>query len=112
MSNFKRIYYKLNIKLSSPLSIGSGAKAQTDRDVIVNNLGNPFIPATAIAGVLRSYIKKKKETASVEVINSDNEKSIINVPLDHTLFGYIPDGILSEEEKKLPENLAMPTLVR
>lgn len=112
MSNFKRIYYKLNMKLSSPLSIGSGANAQTDRDVIVDNLGNPFIPATAVAGVLRSYIKKKKETAPVEVISSDNEKSVLNVPLDHTLFGYIPDGILSEKEKELPVNLVMPTLVR
>lgn len=112
MNNFKRIYYKLDMKLLSPLSIGSGANAQTDRDVIVDNLGNPFIPATAIAGVLRSYIKKKKETASVEETSPDNEKSDINVPLDHALFGHIPDGILSEEEKTVPENLAMPTLVR
>lgn len=100
------------MKLLSPLSIGSGANAQTDRDVIVDNLGNPFIPATAIAGVLRSYIEKKKEMTAVEVRCSDNKKSVINVPLDHTLFGYIPDGILSEEEKKLPGNIAMPTLVR
>ncbi len=55
----KKIYYKIDITLLSPLSIGSGANAQTDKDVIVDSLGNPFIPATAIAGVLRNYVAKK-----------------------------------------------------
>lgn len=112
MSGFKRAYYKLDIKLSSPLAISSGANTQTDRDIIVDNLGNPFIPATAIAGVLRSYIAKKKQTAPVEVADSDNRKSVVDVPLDHALFGHIPDGILSEAEKKNPENLVMPCIVR
>lgn len=55
----KKIYYKIDITLLSPLSIGSGTNAQTDKDVIVDSLGNPFIPATAIAGVLRNYVAKK-----------------------------------------------------
>jgi len=71
-----RIYYKLNIKLVSPLSIGSGEDRYTDHDVIVDSCGKPFIPGTAIAGVLRSnienadiifgYIKTEKEDSRDE----------------------------------------------
>lgn len=56
-----RVYYKLIITLISPLSIGSGEAEYTDHDVIVDNLGNPFIPGTAIAGVLRSNIENADE---------------------------------------------------
>ncbi len=49
----KRIYYRLLIKPVSPLSVGSGENEGTDHDIIVDASGKPFIPATAIAGVLR-----------------------------------------------------------
>lgn len=52
----KRIYYKLNMILNSPLAIGSGLNGETDKDVIVNALKKPYIPATAITGVIRNYI--------------------------------------------------------
>lgn len=52
----KKIYYKLNITLASPLAIGSGLNGETDKNVILNNIGKPYIPATAIAGVLKNYI--------------------------------------------------------
>lgn len=73
MSDFKRIYYRLSIENVSPLSVGSGGNEDTDHDILTDRYGKPFIPATAIAGVMRSYI--------------GNEDS-----LGDKIFGYEPDG--------------------
>ena len=50
----KTVYYQLNFRLESPLAIGSGEGESTDKDIIVDKYGQPFIPGTSIAGVLRS----------------------------------------------------------
>ena len=54
----KRIYYKIELTADSSLTIGSGNDVISDHDVIVDNNGSPFIPATGIAGALRAYISK------------------------------------------------------
>lgn len=46
-------YYKMRFRLVSPLSVGSGSNANTDSDVVLDSLGRPVIPATALAGVIR-----------------------------------------------------------
>ena len=63
MSKFERVYYQLRIRLASPLSVGSGESENTDHDVFVDGNGNPVIPATSIAGVLRACIDK--DTAKI-----------------------------------------------
>lgn len=52
----KHIYYQLILKLKTPLSVGSGNNVNSDSDVIVRKNGTPYIPATAIAGVMGHYI--------------------------------------------------------
>lgn len=54
----KTVYYRLHFTLESPLSIGSGEGESTDKDIIVDKYGTPFIPGTSIAGVLRSSMKE------------------------------------------------------
>ena len=54
----KRIYYKIELTADSSLTIGSGNDVISDHDVIVDNNGSPFIPATGIAGALRAHISK------------------------------------------------------
>lgn len=78
---FKKIYYKLEITAESPLSVGSGLNQNTDKDVIVDSLGCPFIPATAIAGVFRSTITDEN--------------------IADKIFGYIPT---KKEDKRTEEN--------
>ena len=75
MSDFFRTVYKLEIRLLSPLAIGSGANENTDKDVIVNSAGEPFIPASSLAGVLRSGVVRRS--------GSDTGNAV---------FGYIPIG--------------------
>lgn len=57
--NFYKCYYRLNLVLDTSLAIGSGENNYSDKDVIVDNTGTPFIPATAVTGVMRNYIAKK-----------------------------------------------------
>lgn len=53
------VYYRLRLTLASPLAIGSGAGDSTDKDVIVDKSGMPFIPGTSLAGVLRSGVAEE-----------------------------------------------------
>jgi len=52
----ERIFIKGNLKVISPISIGSGNDKNTDKDVIVDGYGRPYLPGTSLAGVFRSYL--------------------------------------------------------
>lgn len=54
------------IKLESPLLIGNGEKERCDNDVLLDNEGNPFIPASSFIGVLRHHIKLTEENQDLE----------------------------------------------
>ncbi len=72
-------YYKIRFTLISPLAVGSGANCNTDKDVTVDSKGNPFIPATAIAGVLRSYMKNlspEKENEMFGSLETDSDSTV------------------------------------
>lgn len=84
MSDFYRKYYRIDLLLKSPLSIGSGADENTDKDIIVDSSGTPFIPASSLAGVIRNYINKEHGRAAANMI-----------------FGFIP---ATKEERKKAEN--------
>lgn len=97
--------------LDSPLSIGSGENESTDHDVIVDASGNPFIPATAIAGVLRSSIdnappklddseKKTTKAAYNEKCRTDE-----NALRANKIFGYVPSTKELEESPEFKDNI-------
>jgi CRISPR/Cas system CSM-associated protein Csm3 (group 7 of RAMP superfamily) len=56
-----KIIYKANIILLSPLLIGNGENENSDCDVLVDEDGTPFIPATSFVGVVRNVFSKLKE---------------------------------------------------
>ncbi len=61
----RKKYYKLSFVLDSPLSLGSGDNDRTDRDLIVDSAGKPYIPASSLAGVVREFLwEKDKELAA------------------------------------------------
>lgn len=53
MRIMKKRYLRFDIELVSSLSIGSGENDHTDHDVLVGADGTPFIPGSAVAGVIR-----------------------------------------------------------
>lgn len=55
-----KIIFKGLIENISPLHIGSGASDNSDLDVIVDESGCPFIPATSFVGVLNHELKLTK----------------------------------------------------
>lgn len=58
-----KIFYRVDITTTSPLSIGNGEDQYTDNDVLVDDDGNPFIPGTTIAGVLSSVLDDESRNA-------------------------------------------------
>lgn len=89
----RKKYYKIKFRLVSPLSIGSGNNIQTDKDIMLDSRGIPFIPASAIAGVSREYIHR---------FYNDFEKSY---------FGNVSDSKEAKEKLKMGEEAAIESLL-
>lgn len=49
----KKIVFLIQVELDSPLCIASGKTGLTDADVIRDYDGNPFVPASSVAGAMR-----------------------------------------------------------
>ena len=66
----KKKIYKVTFKLESPLSIGSGNNNQTDRDIIKNSMGIPYIPGSALAGIGRETTRAVFKKIDVEQLEN------------------------------------------
>ena len=109
MPEFYRKYYRVDLSLRSPLSIGSGKDENTDKDVIVDGSGTPFIPASSLTGVLRNYICKEHGRAAVNQIfgfipatKEENDRAKDNDPdyVERKSQIVIYDGILKHQNNK------------
>ncbi len=83
-----RRYYSISLKLISSLSLSSGNNDNSDSDVLIDSRGNPYIPATSIAGVIAQrldLVTKKRLYGSID--DGKSEKS-------HVIF-Y--DAVLRDE---------------
>lgn len=115
-----KVYYKLDLTLLSPLSIGSGVGVVTDSDVAVNSQGKPYIPASAIAGKIRNrfqsvysdtdaddifgFIKINKGNANFDKIAEKSKKSrmyFYDAVFEGCTDDYISirDGVALDEKK-------------
>jgi CRISPR/Cas system CSM-associated protein Csm3 (group 7 of RAMP superfamily) len=107
-----RRFIKAQIETTAPLKIGSGASLVTDSDVLLDSSGKPFIPGTALAGVLRHYlaengkgdmacdwfgyiVEKEDEGATSGVITYDIVQSLDS----GTATLSIRDGVALDEYK-------------
>lgn len=54
-----RKYYRITFRLVSPMSVGSGESNETDRDLIRDSRGTPYIPGSSLAGIYRSLFSRK-----------------------------------------------------
>lgn len=53
----KKQIYEIRFTLASPLAIGSGRNDVTDKDIVRDGEGKPYIPASSIAGVCKSMVE-------------------------------------------------------
>lgn len=76
----KKEYYKITFKFSSPLCLGSGENDETDKDILKNSRGIPFIPGSTIAGVCRNALSDfidtdiKKYFGNVDIATKENRR--------------------------------------
>lgn len=52
-------YYRIQFQLQTALAVGSGQFTYTDKDLVLDSRGVPYIPATALAGVYRALFKEE-----------------------------------------------------
>lgn len=64
----KRIVFRIDVHLVSPLSVSSGENEWTDSDLLRDKNGRPFVAGSSLAGAMRAYLEKDRN--------------------DHCLFGY------------------------
>lgn len=80
----KKKYYKIVFELAAPLAIGSGDNESTDKDLIRDANGCPYIPASSITGVIRDILTKnnkdkvKEYFGDVEINRGKNEDVYIS----------------------------------
>lgn len=84
-------YYRIEFELTSPLAVGSGENKMTDKDIVRDSSGQPYIPGSTFAGIYRSLFnddtankyfgrelaKEEMEKASEEGRNMLTDSSII-----------------------------------
>lgn len=58
MNIIKKIYYRIEFELSSAMAVGSGEDNYSDRDIIRDSSGHPFIPGSTLAGIYRNSLGK------------------------------------------------------
>ncbi|MBR6769763.1 MAG: hypothetical protein IKM28_00695 [Lachnospiraceae bacterium] len=102
----KKIYYKIEFELASPMTIGTGENQFTDKDIARNSKGVPYIPGTALAGINRSFFDDNEEK---ERIN----KYFGNVSMEQIVESRIvfyDAQIADEEESYMVSNRDMVAL--
>lgn len=91
MTIIEKSYLRMKIELTSSLSVGSGENANTDHDILVDSMGNPFIPGSAIAGVTRhalvelSQLNEKDEAnlfGTVKINRDDSNEAAQNAQIE------------------------------
>lgn len=102
----KRIkkYYRIEFELTSPLAVGSGENKVSDRDIVRDSSGLPYIPGSSFAGIYRSLLSDKtaKEYFGKELTSEDIKKSAEegkNMMTDSRILVY-DAHIKAEDEKK------------
>lgn len=102
-----KIYYKLSFKLLSPLALSNRTGKTTDKDILLSSDGKPYIPGTAIAGLLRSCLAKKDADNLFGALNNQGSQQNSNeskvITYDAVFVGEpcvsVRDGVGLDERK-------------
>lgn len=100
----KKIIFSIQVELDSPLCVASGKEGLTDADVMQDYDGNPFVPASSIAGAMRAYLKKEKNSPCLLGYSEDEEGRMSSLFLSDMTFQdgwelYTRDGVTLDDKK-------------
>lgn len=76
----RKIYYQCRFRQTAPLRLTNGENEHTDSDLMLDGQGKPFIPGSALAGVLQSMLVDKESAEA--------------------LFGFLREGKENGEEER------------
>jgi len=104
-------YLRIRFDLASPLSIGSGIGNHTDKDVMVDGAGYPFVPGSTLAGIYLSYFEENDETKKwfgtlKKATASDSSSSAVESRIrvyDATCNEYGKNVIVNRDSVRLDE---------
>ena len=81
----KKSYYRIKFNNASSLNVGGNENIVTDKDLIRDGSGKPYIPGTSLAGVYRGAFLEDEADRLFGSISMDNDSSIITY--DATIIG-------------------------
>ncbi|HED06029.1 MAG TPA: hypothetical protein ENI61_05030, partial [Ignavibacteria bacterium] len=96
-----RIILRGKIELKSPLLIGSGEDNSTRMDVLVDENGQPFIPATSFCGVLRHHLDDNCNISPIEKKALENLWGFSNEKNSKGSSFFCSDMFLDSPDKKI-----------
>lgn len=95
-----KVFFTAELKMLSPLSVGSGKDEYTDNDVLIDKNGLPYIPGTTLTGVIRHFLKKNRidvdSILGFSLEAEDKESNIIiheAFPINNSFVKNFRDGI-------------------
>ena len=98
----KKVYYRYRFKALSALSLGGADSIETDSDVAVDGAGRPFVPASSLAGILRSSLSERD--AALLLGDLEGNRSRIRI-YDAVLCGdaniSVRDNVCLEKDAKI-----------
>lgn len=100
----KKIVFSIQVELDAPLCIASGKSGMTDADVILDYDGNPFVPASSLAGAMRAYLQKDKNSQCLLGYSEGEEGKMSALFLSDMEFKdgceiQVRDGVALDEKK-------------
>ncbi|MCR5530871.1 MAG: hypothetical protein K6F26_03370 [Lachnospiraceae bacterium] len=96
-----KYYAYVKFELESPLAIGSGKAGETDKDIIRNSKGEPFIPASSLAGVYKTLFDEEKARKYFGFVDKATMKNPNAKAKESDIIVY--DARLCEPEKAKTE---------
>lgn len=113
---WKKIYYRIEFETASAMNIGNGENRYSDKDLIRDSTGCPFIPGSSLAGIYRTLLNAgdvknyfgdvKKNTGDGNVESMESKVVVYDALLKNNAGSYwttIRDGVGLDEWKTAKE---------
>lgn len=94
---YRSFWLQADLRLTSPMIIGNGVNNNSDNDLLIGLDGNPFIPGTSLAGVIKSGMKDNtciSQTHMDLLMGKEGDDSRQSMVI-------LNDSLLKEDEQKV-----------